>query len=87
MKISNTHLWWKKIYSNPNGLYFKLEGLKYDNLIDLINHITGTIEAHQSKSINIEWCWDYQGNDYKDTLEGTLALSYSFYLSLISEKL
>ena len=77
----------KRIISSLNGLYFEFEGAKYYKLSDLMNQINGNIEANQLKSIDIEWCWDYQGNDDKDTLEGTLASSYSFDISLISVKL
>ena len=87
MKICNTHLYLKRIIPNQNGLYFKLDGVKYYELEDLITQINGNIEAHQLKTMDIEWCWDYQGNDNKDTLEGNLALSYSFDISLISVKL
>ena len=52
-----------------------------------MSEINGIIEANKSESINIEWCWDYQGNDDKDTIEGNLALSYSFDISLISKKI
>lgn len=37
--------------------------------------------------MDIEWCWEYQGNDIKDTLEGALASNYSFEMSLITENI
>ena len=49
--------------------------------------INGTLQKKKSVSIDIEWCWDYQGNDISDTLEGILALDYSFEISLTSTKL
>ncbi len=71
----------------PKGFYFKLKGKKYYNLSDLMAQINGTLQAKKSVSIDIEWCWDYLGNDISDTLEGILALDYSFEISLTSTKL
>lgn len=71
----------------PDGLYFKLGEVIYYELSDLVYQINGTLEANQMSSIDISWCWEYQGNDFKDTLEGKLALDYFFEISLISVKL
>lgn len=71
----------------PDGLYFKLKGKKYYELSDLMAQINGTLQAKKSIFMDIEWCWDYQGDDISDTLEGTLALDYSFEISLVSVKL
>lgn len=72
---------------NQNGLYFKLYNIKYNNLEDLVFQLDGFLEKNETRYINIEWCWDYQGNDTKDTLDGIWAKNYSFELSAISEKL
>ncbi len=71
----------------PKGLYFKLKGEKYYELKDLISQINGTLQAKKTITVDIEWCWDYQGDDINDTLEGILALNYSFEISLSSAKL
>ncbi len=86
-KLCNIHLCLRKTIQNLDGLYFKLEDINYYELSDLMAKINGIIESNESKKINIEWCWDYQGNDDKDTIEGSLALSYSFDISLISVNL
>lgn len=71
----------------PVGLYFKFKGNKYYKIGDLISQLNGSLKSHKTIFLDIEWCWDYQGDDIKDTLEGTLALNYSFEISLISTKL
>lgn len=71
----------------PEGLYFKFKGSKYYNIKDLISKLNGSLKAHKKTNLEIEWCWDYQGDDIKDTLDGTLALDYSFEISLVSTKL
>lgn len=71
----------------PQGLYFKFKGIKYYDIKDLISQLNGLLKAHETNILEIEWCWDYQGDDIKDTLEGTLALDYSFEISLVSTKL
>ncbi len=71
----------------PEGLYFKFKGIKYYKIKDLIYQLNGSLKAHKANVLKIEWCWDYQGDDIKDTLDGTLALDYSFEISLVSTKL
>lgn len=71
----------------PEGLYFKFQGIKYYKIKDLISQLNGLLKAHETNILDIEWCWDYHGNDIKDTLEGILALDYSFEISLVSTKL
>lgn len=72
---------------NLNGLYFELDKIRYYELGDLITQIKGILEENNKHSIDIKWSWDYQGNDIKDTLDGSLAQNYSFEILLVTENL
>lgn len=55
---------------------------------DIITYITKDLEVITHRIVSKEGELYYtKGDDIKDTLEGTLALNYSFEISLISTKL
>ena len=75
--------------NKPQNLIFTYEDNKYENVMDLSEILTGTIDANspeKEKTINIHWEWPYEtgtgeevvNNDKIDTENGKNITQYTF---------
>lgn len=67
----------------PKGLYFIFAGYKYETLGELIYQLNSYVNNSKENTIKVEWCWDFNGNDFTDTLDGTVLENYYFEIALI----
>ena len=67
----------------PKGLYFIFNEEKYKNLGELIYKLNLYISNSKEDIIKVEWCWDFNGNDFIDTLDGKSLNNYYFEIALI----
>ena len=76
--------------NKPQNLKFIYDGVKYDSIKELENNLSGIINANEpnkSKTINIQWEWEYEtgkteeeinANDILDTKDAEQIKNYTF---------
>ena len=76
--------------NKPQNLKFIYDGVKYDSIKELENNLSGIINANEpnkSKTINIQWEWEYEtgkteeeinANDILDTKDAEQIRNYTF---------
>lgn len=77
---------YKEQYTKPDGLYFMLNGKRFETLQDLISQLNINLNDYMSETIKVEWYWDFNGNDIKDTIDGIQLKNYCFEIALITDK-
>lgn len=74
----------KEEIRKPRNLKFKVNNNIYNSMEELAEDITGTISKNSSKSLKIDWFWDYDTNDdIADTFDAINIKNYKFLMSII----
>ncbi len=93
---SNKDIYYKmefeSLNNKPENLNFSIKGQKekYKTLEELTNSLQGNLTKKESKTINIEWNWEYQkGNnsDIQDTKDGIKLKEYNFLIHAIGNEI
>ena len=72
--------------NKPTNLKFKYLNHEASSLQELEQYFLGTINANdqvKTRTLTVEWEWDYSINDDVDTAEGIANLDYSFDVTVI----
>lgn len=75
----------------PQNLFFSIKGdnKKYNKLEDLKQELQGDLDKMETKSIVIQWKWDYDTGteeNIQDTKDGTSIKDYHFYIHAIGNE-
>lgn len=75
----------------PQNLFFSIKGdnKKYNKLEDLKQELQGDLDKMETKSIIIQWKWDYDTGteeNIQDTKDGTSIKDYHFYIHAIGNE-
>lgn len=75
----------------PKNLVFSIKGdtKRYSKLEDLRNELQGDLNKMETKSIIIQWKWDYETGteeNIQDTKDGTSIKDYHFYIHAIGNE-
>lgn len=78
----------KEEKNKPKNLNYKLDGKTYDSIKDLSEDINGIIEKSNTKTLKIDWFWDYNTNDdIQDTEEGIKSNTYQFLMRMVGNEI
>ena len=75
----------------PQNLFFSIKGnnKRYSKLEDLRDELQGDLDKMETKSIIIQWKWDYDTGteeNIQDTKDGTSIKDYHFYIHAIGNE-
>lgn len=74
----------KEETSKPKNLKFKVNDNIYNSVKELSQAINGSISKNSTKTLKIDWFWDYDTNDdIIDTFDGINNKNYSFLMTII----
>lgn len=74
----------KEETSKPKNLKFKVNDNVYNSVKELSQAVSGSISKNSTKTLKIDWFWDYDTNDdIIDTFDGINNENYSFLMTII----